>query len=181
MNAMGDDGFLRSILSFWETQTLQIIVFRSVITSHSCFFFHFSNVETFGSFTLRWAAELTTNEADPDDGALSGVLATVTGELPCEALTGNDLLTSESPTTVTGEDEILSESPTGNDELTSESPTAVTNEDEILSESPTVEGLLSGSPTVTDEIPSESNEELESQNPGGFWSTDFRGFLKHFE
>ena len=84
---MGDDGFLRSILSFWKTQTLQIIVFRSVITSNSCFFFHFSNVEAFVNLTLLWDAELTTNEADPDDGALTGALATVTGKLPCETLT----------------------------------------------------------------------------------------------
>ena len=65
--------------------------------------------------------------------ALAGALATVTGKLPGEALTGNDKLTSESLTTVTNEDEILSESPT--------------------------------------------NEELESQNPGGFWSANFQGFL----
>ena len=64
MNVMSDNGFLRSILSFWETQTLQIIVFCSVIISQSCFFFHYFNFETFGSFRICWAAELTTNEAE---------------------------------------------------------------------------------------------------------------------
>lgn len=81
---------------------------------------------------------MTTNEADSDDGVLSGALATVTGELPCEALTSSN-------------------------KLTSESRTVVADEDEILSESPTVKGLLSGSPTVTDKITSElpNNEELQ--------------------
>ena len=103
---------------------------------------------------MRWDGELTTNEADPDDRALSGALATVTGKLRGKALTGNDKLTSESLTTVT-------------------------DEDEILSELPTVEGLLSGSPTVTDKIISESptKDKLELQNPGRFWTTNFRGFL----
>ena len=34
-------GFYRSILSFWGTQTLQIIVFHSVIARHLCLFFSF--------------------------------------------------------------------------------------------------------------------------------------------
>ena len=41
MNAMGDDGFLGGILYFWETKILQIIVFRSAITSYSSIFFLF--------------------------------------------------------------------------------------------------------------------------------------------
>ena len=46
MNAMGDDGFLGGILYFWETKILQIIVFRSAITSYSSIFF---------LFFLRWS------------------------------------------------------------------------------------------------------------------------------
>ena len=75
MNVMSDDGFLRSILSFLEIQTLQIIAFCSLITSHSCFFQYF-NVEAFGSSRIRWVAELSTSEVDPDDRTLSGALAT---------------------------------------------------------------------------------------------------------
>ena len=140
-------------MSFWEMQTLQIIMFHSAITSHLCYFLHFCIVKAFGSFVLHWAAELATSEADLDDGAVSGALATVTGKIPYEAALA----------TVTNK--IPYEALTGNDELTSELPTTVTDEDKILSELLTVEGLLSESPTFSELL---TNEELESQNPSGF-------------
>ena len=130
MNVMSDNGFLRSILSFWETQTLQIIVFCSVIISQSCFFFHYFNVETFGSFRICWAAELTTNEADADDRALSGALVTVIGKLLYKALMGNneDEIFSELLTV----QELLSGSPTVSDKI----PFELLTNKELASQNP---------------------------------------------
>ena len=105
-------------------------MFCSVIISQSCFFFHYFNVETFGSFRIRWAAELTTNEADVDDRALSGALVTVIGKLLYKALMCNN------------EDEIFSELLTVQ-ELPSGSPTV---SDKIPSELLTNKELASQNP-----------------------------------
>ena len=123
-------------------------LFCSVIaTNHSPTIFRM--LKLFDSFMSRWAAELKISEADLDDGALSGALARVIGKLPCKALSGNDELTLNHQLRLSMRTKYF------------------------------LWALLSGSPTVTNEIPSESliNKELESQNPGTFWSTNFQGFL----
>lgn len=71
-------------------------MFRSVITSHSCFFFHFSNVEGCGSFkALLWDRESTRC------GTVCGSLgALVVGEFSCDGTvdTSRDELVSKSST-----------------------------------------------------------------------------------
>ena len=59
----------------------------------------------------------------------------------------------------------------------------MTGNNELTSKSLMVEGLLSGSRTVTDKIHSESPtyEDPESQNSSGFLEHQFSRLFKHFE